>query len=247
MPRRPLGPGEGHVQPGVTRLPNIGAGYDLKQKAYRALKDAILQKVLVGGPLYREQALAQQLGVSRTPVREALLMLATEGWVKYEARRGVGIIQSSLTEIRQCFQLREALEGYAVEVLAGRLHPDAADALSVVIERQARQLARSDWGGFMKEAHQFHRLLIVELHNERMLKFFDQLTEHLQLFGLRAIARQRAPAHMLAEHRELLVALRDGRGPRARRLMVTHIRRTMAAQAPAAVGQQKSEARTPSS
>lgn len=208
-------------------LSPLEIGEDLKQKAYRAVKSAILQGSLRPHQLYTEQRLAEQLGVSRTPVREALLTLAAEGWVRYRPRRGVEIIHPTAEDAVHYFQLREAIEGYAAEVLAGRVRERAYERLEEIMELQARCVQRGDLPGYMVLASQFHATLVDELRNPRITDLYARSLEQLRLFGLEALQTTNDPSSRLAEHRELVAILRAGDGARARRLLLKHIRAAM--------------------
>ena len=213
--------------PDDVALSPLHIGEDLKEKAYRALKEAILRGALTSGRRYSEQSLAEQLGVSRTPVREALLKLAAEGWVRYWPRRGVEIVHPTAEDALHFHQLRQAIEGYVAETLAGQIGPDVLGALERIAEAQAVCIRRRDWPGYMAEASRFHACLVDALRNPRFTELYARLTEQLQLFGLEAIHTSRYSVDRLAEHRRLIEALRSGDGGLARQITLAHIRQTM--------------------
>lgn len=200
---------------------------DLKQRAYRALKQAILDGRLQEGLLYKEIPLAAQLGVSRTPVREALLVLAAEGWVRYLPRRGIEIIHPTAGDAVHIFELRQALEGFAVDRIAGRIETAALQDLDAILAEQGRHCDARDWPAYMEAAARFHARLVAALGNPRFDDVFHRLTERLQQYGLEAIHGQRSAADLLGEHRQILAAITAGDGERGRRLMIAHLQITM--------------------
>ena len=102
----------------MAKLRSINQPLPLAKMAYEALRDSILAGELISGEVYNEMALAKELGISRTPVREALLELSTRGLVSFLPRRGVIVKRYTKRDVEEIFELRKAIELAAVEKVA---------------------------------------------------------------------------------------------------------------------------------
>ncbi|MGD2186046.1 MAG: GntR family transcriptional regulator, partial [Desulfobacterales bacterium] len=99
----------------------ISRSKSLKEQAYDKLKELIITGALEPGTLHNEKRLAEALGVSRTPVREALLELSREGMVAFVPGKGVEIFRFTTQQVREVFEIRRIIEGYIIKKIASRL------------------------------------------------------------------------------------------------------------------------------
>lgn len=155
----------------------------LTESISRALRQAILDGVLVGGESVRQEEIAKTFGVSRVPIREALLKLEGEGLVETVPRRGVVVTSLSSQDFDEILEMRLALELLAIERAAQRFtSADARSAMQVVDEARAGMLAsptpdlgkefESRWGGMNWE---FHRRLYLPAARPRLLTTIENL------------------------------------------------------------------------
>ena len=181
------------------------------EDAYLRLKAQILDNALPPGHRALEAELAETLGMSRTPVREALLRLQAEGLVRVEPRRGMVVLSISPAEMAEIYDVLTALETMAAETLA-RLMPDPVRMRPLwrAVEEMEVALAADDLDAWADADEQFHRSLVEVCGNGRLasaaLTFRDQIrrTRHLTL-RLRA-----RPLRSNEAHRTLLRAIESG-------------------------------------
>lgn len=195
------------------------AALNLARGAFDALRRMILKGELAGGVSLNERNLADRLGLSRTPVREALGRLIGEGYVAREGRRLI-VASVRVEDIMEILTVRRAVEGEAAEIAAGRCDP-------VLVERvREAVLGMISPAEVTPERHwsvdDLVHLTIAEATGNRLLvRLVTDLRERTRMFGLARIPRRFDPGK--AEHLAILDAIRDGDGPAARAAMCLHI------------------------
>jgi DNA-binding GntR family transcriptional regulator len=187
----------------VSSLDPIAAPQTLASHARTAVLAAIGNGRLERGALHSVAQLAEQLGVSRTPVREALLMLEREGRVRFERNRGVRILAPTAHDIAEVFELRLLLEV-----------PAAAKACGAV-DTGALQAALDEGDG-----ERFHEEILLAAGNRRLATIVGSLRDVLARPG------GRDAEEVAAEHRAILDALQATDADRAAAAMRYHLRRT---------------------
>lgn len=195
----------------------------LREQAYAAIKRAILDSRYPPGAMLSENGLAEELEISRTPIREALRELASGGLVRILPQRGVVVSELSVQDIVEVYQLREQLESFAVHLAAARMTPAEVEGFRTD-HRRALGHAKA---GRAREAYDasilLHERLIALAGNAKLVQFMAQLSDQVHRFGLLTLRHGRmAPA--LAEHGEIIEALTTGRADEAERLMRQHLR-----------------------
>ncbi|WFS25971.1 MULTISPECIES: GntR family transcriptional regulator [Rhizobium] len=192
----------------------------LAERAYDELSRLVLTRKLPGGSLVVEGRLGQQLDISRTPIREAILRLAAEGLLVKQGSRSYAVRQVQPVEFFQALKVRELLEGEAVELSVGRIKPETIDALRSDILRLGTLEAQA--AEHWDTDDRLHMLFPQALGNDVLVRMIRQLRVTTRLFELTSPAgRVAADA---AEHVALLDAFARGDGRRARAMMVTHLR-----------------------
>ncbi|WP_161988392.1 GntR family transcriptional regulator [Elioraea sp. Yellowstone] len=195
----------------------------LRERALGIVRKRILDLHYPPGSLLSENQLAEELGISRTPVREALRELATSGLVRILPQRGVEVSEPSVQDIVEVYQLREQLEGFAARVTAE--HLTQADA-QILTADHADALSHFA-AGRLQEAYEFsvrlHARIIALTRNSRLVKFMDQLADQVHRFGLMTLRHGRA-ASALAEHGRIIDAILARDGATAETLMRDHLR-----------------------
>jgi DNA-binding GntR family transcriptional regulator len=194
--------------------PLAGDRVTLAGQALAGLRAAIVDGRLEAGERYSVGALADRLGVSRTPVREALLVLERQGLVRFERNKGVRIVAPSAADLEEVFVLRLLLEVPAVRRAASRLTEEDLDALDRELDAMADEIARGGEGPFMAHDQRFHAILLDAAGNRRLAAQVDQLRDHVRLRGASTVGRSRDLAAIHAEHVTIRDALRS-RDPEA--------------------------------
>lgn len=182
---------------------------DLGQEAYGRIRAAIRDGALPPGFRVTETDLAARFGVSRTPVRQAIARLESEGLLTHEPRRGLTVTQPDHQQVVELYVMREVLEGAAARLAAQHASPTEIGAMAELIEgepalfRDARALAETN--------QRFHGLLYLAAHNRYLLRSLEQIAATMALLpSLLTVAGRAEQAH--AEHQAILAALqaRDG-------------------------------------
>jgi len=211
----------------ATRKPVPGAAEppatSLADEAYRTMRAKILDNEWAPGHRALEQELALQLGMSRTPVREALIRLAEEGLVEVVPRHGMRVLPVSAADMDEIYQLLGSLEATAAELVAQR-KPVARDIAPLEAASRAMDAAleADDLEAWAEADERFHRHL-VELCGNRLLaatvyNFWDR-AHRARMFTLRLRPK---PVHSTREHTDLVRAIRKGDAAAAREIHRAH-------------------------
>ena len=197
------------------------------QETYGTIKvtTKILEGGFKGGDLISEGDVADHLGLSRTPVREAFLMLESEGLLRLYPKRGALVVPVSAAEVTDVMETRELVECFAIE-RAARIGADLEGPLNDALERQQKLIDDGDYAGFVDADREFHRLLIDAGGNTILLGLYDSLRDRQARMGLAAVARSGASLR-LDEHRELVDAVVSGHGGLAVELLKKHLGGTL--------------------
>jgi DNA-binding GntR family transcriptional regulator len=196
----------------------------LWQRVYDHLRAEILAGRLEPGTELAEVALAEQLGVSRGPLREAIGRLATEGLVTVRPRRGAVVSSLSAAEFLELYQVREALELMAVKLAVPRLGTDDITALQALIDEMSTRAERSQVAEFFEANTAFHARLVDASGNAKLADMYRQLLDQLGRYRRRSLQLRGNLRRSVAEHAAILRAAKRGDAERAAHLMSEHIR-----------------------
>lgn len=189
------------------QLPKVGEPVSLKDKAYNAIKSAILSLKLKPGDPLVESELAQQLGISKTPVRDALLELEREGFVTKVLFKGTYVTEITLEDVREVFQLRAVLEGLAARLAAPLFSTEELEEAEKILVAAETALAEGDIVLCSECGERFHRLIINKADNQRLQTIILNLDDHLQRFRLLSDQINGRLNKSLKEHGKVLEAL----------------------------------------
>ena len=196
----------------------------LWQRVYDHLRVEILAGRLEPGAELAEVALAEQLGVSRGPIREAIGRLASEGLVTVRPRRGAVVRSLSKEEFLELYQVREALEMMAVRLAVPRLGAEDIVALEELIAAMASHAERGDVAEFFEANSAFHVRLFEASGNAKLYELYHQLLAQLGRYRIRSLSLRGNLQRSVAEHAAILRAAKRGDADRASHLMSEHIR-----------------------
>jgi DNA-binding GntR family transcriptional regulator len=203
-------------------------GAPLTRNASSAATELIRQAIVDGrlppGRRLKEEELARELGISRTPVREALLMLLAEGLVDVAPNRGAAVRSHSAQDLDDLYQLRAVLEGYATRRAATRLSDEAIGGLRESCERFDGLLdAPTDMTELVRENLVFHQTILDNAGSARLASMVRQVIELplvYRSYVWYSPAQQRISAHY---HRQITRALEGRDADRAELIMKEHI------------------------
>jgi len=194
-------------RPEIALTPLPPTARSLAEDVMERVRDAVYEGQLTPGVLYSGYQLAEELGVSRSPVREALLRLAEVGLVRFERNRGFRIVLPSPQEIAEIFAIRLALELPAVRRVAGAPHP----ALQAQLRQELSNMERSATAGngslFSVQDQRLHDLVLAAAGNTRARTIVNDLRDTTRLLGATSADRSRSLPDIHAEHRPVVEAI----------------------------------------
>jgi DNA-binding GntR family transcriptional regulator len=195
--------------------------------AYAYAKRGILDGRFAGGALISEGEIAGQLGLSRTPVREAFLRLEAEGLLRLYPKRGALVVPVSLAEVANVMETRVLLESWALERAAGG-GPELHAALTQAVAAQEALVDAPDPAAFVEADREFHRLFVAAAGNPIVLQLYDSLRDRQARMGIAAIARSDGRLRQIVdEHGAITRAVVAGDGAGATAILRTHLAETL--------------------
>lgn len=204
-------------------LGEIQQNRSLRSSVTDALRSAIILGDLVEGTVYSAPALAAPMGVSATPVREAMMDLAREGLVTTMKNKGFRITEMNGADLEEQTQVRQLLEGPAMRALAGHIPADELEQLQQLAERIADHARESDLHAYLLGDRDFHARLLEHTGNRRLVELTTRLRGQTRMRALRALADSGRLVDSALEHHRLLELLAEGDGEGAYELIVLHI------------------------
>ena len=182
----------------------------LREVVAEALRDAIKSGTLAPGQRLMEIQLAEELGVSRTPVREAIRKLEQEGYVVTVPRRGAYVASVSIRDINEIFEIRAALEVLACELAAERITEEEQERLERLLVAIGGQIEAGDMEKIVETDMRFHDLLYQASRNTRLVGIISNLREQLTRFRSASMSFPGRLKETLEEHREIVDAIAQG-------------------------------------
>ncbi|MFJ5222191.1 GntR family transcriptional regulator [Streptomyces sp. NPDC088400] len=198
-----------------------------REKAYAFLKENVLTDPDLQGGFLSEQEIADRIGVSRTPIREALLLLAAEDLVRLVPKRGAQIVPLSGREITELMELRGIVERYAAEqIIPGGKAPVAE--LSALLERQRTLSGPEHAKEFIAVDHLFHATMVSAVGNALLNRHYDGLRSRQIRAGVVALYNQYGrQKSVLTEHQAILDAIAAGDAGAAHTAIDSHLETTL--------------------
>jgi DNA-binding GntR family transcriptional regulator len=217
-----------------------GAPATMRERAYQHIHRLIAARVLKGGTALSELVLAKDLGVSRTPIREAIGQLVAEGLLEQTAMGTILVVQLRRQDIIELYELREALEIYAIEKAARsritssdrdrleRLVQDIQDLHEQLGASKRSALDAQQMERFLASDYAFHSLLISMADNSRIQKVLHEMRLLIRIFSLQRRGHERELLVKIHEqHKRVLQAVIAGDIEAARDVLSAHIRTSL--------------------
>ncbi|MEU1405130.1 GntR family transcriptional regulator [Streptomyces sp. NPDC005728] len=200
-----------------TKTEPLGA---VRERVLATLRQDIIAGRLGPGDRLVERELAERFGVSRVPVREAIRALVAEGFVLFESARRTVVRRLTPTDVKELFELREALEVYAAGLAAARATPEALAELRGLLSEAATATKEGDGEAITDINTRFHDSILALAGNTLLISVMEPVDGRL-----RWLTRQNAEwPQLLDEHRELYEAIASGDPESARTLALAHVR-----------------------
>ncbi|MCR4440843.1 MAG: GntR family transcriptional regulator [Peptococcaceae bacterium] len=179
----------------------------LGEIVYESLRDAIVNQVLKPGERLMETELAEEMGVSRTPVREAIRKLELEGYVVMVPRKGAYVAGLSIKDINEVFEIRGALEALAAGLAAQRATEEEIEEMEISLALEASHYEASDLLKTIEVDTKFHELIFKASKNSRLQGMVKELREQVQRFRTTTLAVPGRMKFALDEHRQIVEAI----------------------------------------
>ncbi|SED17046.1 DNA-binding transcriptional regulator, GntR family [Streptomyces sp. 2131.1] len=213
------------TSPGPAVVPPPAKQPPAAERVYAHVKDAVLDRRYEGGTLLTEGGLAEAVGVSRTPVREALLRLEVEGLIKLYPKKGALVLAVSAQEIADVVETRLLVEEFAARK-AVPASPQLISRLEGLLEEQRRFSEAGDLATVSVKDRCFHAEIVRHAGNEILSRLYDQLRDRQLRMGVAVMeAHPDRIAANIAEHSELLEAIRAGDAEGAAQVVRRHVGR----------------------
>jgi len=207
--------------PQATPVRSLADHQSLRERIVARLRDAIITGDLTAKTHLMEPELARQLGVSRTPLREAIRQLEVEGLLTTIPRVGTFVSEVSARDVEDTYAIRAVLEGLAARQAAENPDPAKATALQAILAELEQKSA--DYRVYHEAAGRFHDAILELSRNQRLRAMYQSLSYQVTRFRSLSLAVGQRPQVSVREHRGIAAAILSGRAGAAERLMRAHI------------------------
>lgn len=195
----------------------------LREIVFEAIREAIINRTLKPGERLMEIQLAEEMGVSRTPVREAIRKLELEGFLVMIPRKGAYVAGLSMKDIADVFEIRAALEGLAAGLAAERITEEELEELERLLVKIGECILSNDLNAVIEQDTEFHDVLFKATRNERLVQIVSNLREQIQRYRTASLSSPGRMKLALEEHKQIVEALSERDVEKAQRLAREHI------------------------
>ena len=195
----------------------------LRDVVFQTLRQAILKGELQPGERLMEIKLAERLGVSRTPIREAIRKLELEGLVVMVPRKGAAVANITEKDTKDVLEVRRTLEMFAVEVACERISGEQLEQLKKAARDFEASKGSMDVIRIAETDMLFHEIIYEATQNERLVQMLNNLRENMYRYRIEYLKDSNYYDSLMSEHREILEAIEAGDKHRARACMESHI------------------------
>ena len=197
----------------------------LREMVYEELKIQILTGAIVPGTRMMEVDLAEEMGVSRTPIREAIRKLEKEGLVTIEPRRGAYASRITTEDMVEILEVRQDLEGLAAFFAAERMNASQMKELRDASEKYNKAVEKGSMEDMIRHDTRFHRIIVDSCNNKILVHMVEQLQELVLRFRYIYYDNFKRANNMPEEHKAIIEAIASGDAEKAREAADVHIDR----------------------
>lgn len=195
----------------------------LRDVVFNTLRQAILRGELKPGERLMEIQLANKLGVSRTPIREALRKLELEGLVNMVPRKGAEVADITEKSLRDVLEVRKALEELSVQLACEKITEEEIEELKRAAERFKDTLDDQDVTKIAEADVEFHDIIYTATDNQKLILLLNNLREQMYRYRVEYLKNEEAYPQLIAEHEELIDNISKRNKEEATRIMCEHI------------------------
>ncbi len=196
----------------------------LRSRVFAALEQAIINGEYKEGDTLNELKLCTILGVSRTPIREALTQLEREGLVETIPNKGAVVVGISAKDVEDIYTIRLRLEGFAAELAAKNMTPEQKNNLEQIIELQEFYSARSDMDHIRQLDADFHNSIYEATDNRSLCAILTSFHNQIQRGRSLSLGVSGRSVKSISEHRKIMEAIKASESELAGQLMTAHIK-----------------------
>lgn len=202
---------------------NMNEYLPLRDVVFNTLRKAILRGELKPGERLMEIQLANKLGVSRTPIREAIRKLELEGLVLMIPRKGAEVAQITEKNMQDVLEVRKALEELSVQLACERITPEQVEEMKMAAEDFRKVLKSGDVTKIAEADVKFHDIIFAATNNQRLITLLNNLREQMYRFRVEYLKQKECYPQLLEEHDKLIALISGGEVEEACELMGWHI------------------------
>lgn len=196
----------------------------LRDVIFNTLRESIINGELKPGERLMEEHLANKMGVSRTPIREAIRKLELEGLVKMIPRKGSSVADLSTKDIMDVLEVRASLDGLATSLSAERIHEDELKELNNVRLQFMNFVEKDNLQGSIKKDVEFHDIIYRSSRNDKLIQIINNLREQVQRFRVIYLKDFCSSKELIREHTEIYDAIRSRATEKAGIVAQRHIK-----------------------
>ena len=202
---------------------NMNEYLPLRDVVFNTLRKAILRGELKPGERLMEIQLANKLGVSRTPIREAIRKLELEGLVLMIPRKGAEVAQITEKNMQDVLEVRKALEELSVQLACERITPEQVEEMKMAAEDFRKVLKSGDVTKIAEADVKFHDIIFAATNIQRLITLLNNLREQMYRFRVEYLKQKECYPQLLEEHDKLIALISGGEVEEACELMGCHI------------------------
>lgn len=202
---------------------NLNEYLPLRDVVFNTIREAILKGDFAPGERLMEKQLADKMGVSRTPIREAIRKLELEGLVIMIPRKGAEVASITKKDISDVLEIRAALESLAVRLACKRMSEQDLQELENVCKDFQAATGANDVNRIIELDVKFHDLLFRCSYNDKLIQMLNNLIEQIYRFRVEYIYKMNDYSELAKEHQQIVQSLRDKKPEQASELAVSHI------------------------
>ena len=195
----------------------------LREVVFLTLRQAILKGELEPGERLMEISLANQLGVSRTPIREAIRKLELEGLVVMVPRKGAEVASITEKDMKDVLELRCALDAFSVKLACERMSQEELEKLDLANKDFEEAIVSHDLIKIAEADVKFHEVIYNATTNQRLIQMISNLREQMYRYRLEYLKDARNHSILINEHNDIIKSIKDGDVEAAQKMVTTHI------------------------
>ena len=202
---------------------NMDAYLPLRDVVFNTLREAILKGELKPGERLMELQLASKLGVSRTPIREAIRMLEQEGLAVTMPRKGAEVAKMTLKDMEDVLEVREALDELAAKIACKKISDDELANLKTIKDEFKRSMDSGDVKKIAEEDVKFHDAIYEATNNAKLVSMMNNIREQMYRYRVEYLKEEQTRNLLVSEHEELVKAIREGDVQKAQDISFHHL------------------------